>query len=176
MQAFDPNQALPPGNPLRRRVGRVFPTNMPVRTRSPTTKPAAISSATRVRAVFVDPPHAPEPRIPAQLYAGEVRLTTLPGGLALNPYDLRAERAASSSNDRRDVVQFQFTAESPVDQRNGFLANKGILTKVLKNWTLQAPITWETGAPLTATAGRRRHRWHRRQYQWSTSRSNRPTD
>lgn len=70
--------------------------------------------------------------------------------LALNPFDLAAERALST-NDRRDVVQFQFTAESPVDQRNGFLANKGILTKVLKNWTLQAPITWETGLPLTAT-------------------------
>ena len=70
--------------------------------------------------------------------------------VALNPLDLRAERGLSSS-DRRDVFQFVLTAESPVDQRNGFMANRGFLTKALKNWTMQAPITFQTGAPLTAT-------------------------
>ena len=38
-----------------------------------------------------------------------------------------------------------------MDQRKGFLANKGFLTHALKNWTLQAPITWATGTPRTAT-------------------------
>ena len=68
----------------------------------------------------------------------------------LNPMCIECERALST-NDIRDRVTFTFTAESPVDQRKGFLANKGFLTKALKNWTLQAPITWETGLPLTAT-------------------------
>ncbi len=68
----------------------------------------------------------------------------------LNPLCIECERALSA-NDRRDVVTFIFTAESPVDQRKGFMANKGFLTKALKNWTLQAPITWETGLPYTPT-------------------------
>jgi hypothetical protein len=68
----------------------------------------------------------------------------------LNPLCIECERALSS-NDIRDQVQFTFTAESPVDQRKGFLANKGALTQTLKNWTLQAPIAWRTGTPRTAT-------------------------
>jgi hypothetical protein len=68
----------------------------------------------------------------------------------LNPLCIECERALST-NDRRDQVTFTFTAESPVDQRKGFLANKGALTQTLKNWTLQAPISWGTGLPLTAT-------------------------
>jgi trimeric autotransporter adhesin len=68
----------------------------------------------------------------------------------LNPLCIECERALST-NDRRDAVSFTFTAESPVDQRKGFMANKGFLTKALKNWTLQAPITWSTGLPRTAT-------------------------
>ena len=72
-------------------------------------------------------------------------------GQALNPLCIRCERALSS-NDQRDRIQLQFTAESPVDQRKGFMANKGVLTKALKDWTLQAPeITWATGTPRTAT-------------------------
>jgi trimeric autotransporter adhesin len=68
----------------------------------------------------------------------------------LNPMCIECERALSP-NDRRDAVTFTLTAESPVDQRKGFLANKGFLTQALKNWTLQAPITWGTGTPRTAT-------------------------
>jgi hypothetical protein len=68
----------------------------------------------------------------------------------LNPLCIECERALST-NDQRDVVSFTLTAESPVDQRKGFMANKGFLTKALKNWTLQAPITWSTGLPRTAT-------------------------
>ena len=68
----------------------------------------------------------------------------------LNPMCIECERALST-NDIRDRVTFTFTAESPVDQRKGFMANKGFLTKALKNWTLQAPITWQTGLPRTAT-------------------------
>ncbi len=68
----------------------------------------------------------------------------------LNPLCIECERALST-NDRRDAVSFTFTAESPVDQRKGFMANKGLLTKALKNWTLQAPITWATGTPRTAS-------------------------
>jgi len=68
----------------------------------------------------------------------------------LNPLCIACERALST-NDRRDAVTFTFTAESPVDQRKGFLANKGFLTKALKNWTLQSPISWATGLPRTAT-------------------------
>ena len=49
--------------------------------------------------------------------------------------------------------------ESPVDQRKGFLANKGFLTKALKNWTLQTPVTWGR-APLDRDRDRR-HRRHR---------------
>jgi len=71
-------------------------------------------------------------------------------GSVLNPLCIRCERALSN-NDQRDRVQFQFTAESPVDQRKGFLANKGFLTHALKDWTLQAPVTWATGQPRTAT-------------------------
>jgi hypothetical protein len=68
----------------------------------------------------------------------------------LNPLCIECERALSS-NDIRDRVTFTFTAESPVDQRKGFMANKGFLTKALKNWTLQMPITFQTGTPRTAT-------------------------
>ena len=68
----------------------------------------------------------------------------------LNPLCIECERALST-NDIRDRVTFTFTAESPVDQRKGFMANKGFLTKALKNWTLQAPITFQTGLPRTAT-------------------------
>jgi hypothetical protein len=68
----------------------------------------------------------------------------------LNPFCIECERALSPT-DQRDVVSFTFTAESPVDQRKGFMANKGFLTKALKNWTLQAPVTWSTGTPRTAT-------------------------
>ena len=68
----------------------------------------------------------------------------------LNPMCIECERALST-NDRRDVVSFTLTAESPVDQRKGFLANKGALTQTLKNWTLQLPVSWSTGLPLTAT-------------------------
>jgi hypothetical protein len=68
----------------------------------------------------------------------------------LNPACIECERALST-NDQRDRVTFTLTAESPVDQRKGFLANKGILTKALKDWTLQAPVSWGTGTPRTAT-------------------------
>jgi hypothetical protein len=69
---------------------------------------------------------------------------------ALNPLDIQAERA-NSSGVRRNQVSFTLLLESPVDQRKGFLANKGFLTKALKNWTLQTPVSWGSGLPLTAT-------------------------
>ena len=67
---------------------------------------------------------------------------------ALNPADIRAEYA-NRSGVRRNQVTFQTVLESPVDQRQGFLANHGFLTKALKDWTLQMPVTWGSGLPLT---------------------------
>jgi trimeric autotransporter adhesin len=69
---------------------------------------------------------------------------------ALNPLDLAAEYA-NSPGIRRNQVNFTMILESPVDQRRGFLANHGFLTKALKDWTLQTPVQWGSGAPLTAT-------------------------
>jgi hypothetical protein len=52
---------------------------------------------------------------------------------------------------RRNQATFTMVLESPVDQRKGFLASKGFLTKALKDWTVQTPINWGSGLPLTAT-------------------------
>ncbi|HEY4362675.1 MAG TPA: carboxypeptidase regulatory-like domain-containing protein [Bryobacteraceae bacterium] len=71
-------------------------------------------------------------------------------GTVLNPLDISAERALSNS-DHRHNVSFQWLFQSPVDGRKGFLANKGPLTKALKDWTFQSQSQFQTGAPLTAT-------------------------
>lgn len=68
----------------------------------------------------------------------------------LNPADIRAEYA-NSSGVRRNQITYTMVLESPVDQRRGFLANHGFLTKALKDWTLQTPVSWGSGLPLTAT-------------------------
>ncbi len=72
------------------------------------------------------------------------------GGVVLNPLDISAERALSNS-DHRHLVSFQWLFQSPVDGRKGFLANKGALTKALKDWTFQSQTQFQTGAPLTAS-------------------------
>ena len=69
---------------------------------------------------------------------------------AQNPQDIRAEYA-NTSTVRRNQVTYTMVLESPVDQRRGFLANHGFLTKALKDWTVQTPVTWGSGLPLTAT-------------------------
>jgi hypothetical protein len=70
--------------------------------------------------------------------------------LALNPWDIAAERALSAG-DVRHRIQGTWIYQSPVDGRKGFMANKGFVTKVMKDWIFQAPITWQTGTPRTAT-------------------------
>ncbi len=72
------------------------------------------------------------------------------GGTVLNPFDIAAERALSSGVSK-NTVAFTWTFQSPVDGRKGFLANKGFLTKSLKDWTFQGPIQWRSGTPFTAT-------------------------
>ena len=97
-------------------------------------------------------PHAQQPRLPAFLYPGEIHRRRLHAGVESAVYRVRA--CAFHQRSPRPV-SFTFTAESPVDQRKGFLANKGFLTKSLKNWTLQAPITWSTGTAANGHSDRR---------------------
>ena len=72
------------------------------------------------------------------------------GGTVLNPLNIAAERAISNGN-HEHTVNFQWTFQSPVDGRKGFLANKGAVTKALKDWTFNSTPQFQTGAPLTAT-------------------------
>jgi hypothetical protein len=70
-------------------------------------------------------------------------------GVVLNPFNIAAERAISNGN-HLHTVSFQWTFQSPVDGRKGFLANKGFVTKALKDWTFNGTPQFQTGAPLTA--------------------------
>src|ERR1051326_6347447 len=75
--------------------------------------------------------------------------STLGGTEVQNPYDILAERALSN-NDHRHTFQANYTWQSPVDGRNGLLANHGPLTKALKDWTFSGTIQAQTGRPFTA--------------------------
>jgi hypothetical protein len=76
--------------------------------------------------------------------------TILGSPIAENPLNIAAERALST-NDHRHTVAFTWTFQSPVDGRKGFLANKGFLTKALKDWTFNNTTQFQTGRPFTAT-------------------------
>ena len=69
--------------------------------------------------------------------------------VAQNFYDLSAERGLSSF-DRRHVLTANSTWTSPVGGSSGLLANRGWIEKALKDWTISASATIETGTPLTA--------------------------
>ena len=68
---------------------------------------------------------------------------------AQNPYDLRLERALSSS-DRRHQLSATLMLSSPVGVR-GLWRNGGIKTKLLTGWTNSWNFSYSTGAPLTPT-------------------------
>jgi trimeric autotransporter adhesin len=72
------------------------------------------------------------------------------GSLVMNPLNINADRAYTSG-DSKDAIAFQWTFQSPVDGRKGFLANKGFLTKALKDWTFNNTTQWQTGKPFTPT-------------------------
>jgi hypothetical protein len=73
-----------------------------------------------------------------------------PGSLIMNPADIAAERAWTSGDSEHNV-SFNWTFQSPVDGRKGFLANKGFLTKALKDWTFNNTTSFLSGKPFTPT-------------------------
>jgi hypothetical protein len=66
-----------------------------------------------------------------------------------NPYDLRAERALSSS-DQRHRLSFNYVVSSPVGVR-GLWRNGGWKTRMLAGWTLGGNFAYASGTPLTPT-------------------------
>jgi hypothetical protein len=71
------------------------------------------------------------------------------GNSPQNPYNLRAERALSS-NDQRDRLAVTLTLSSPVGVR-GLWRNGGWKTKALSGWTNMWNFSYATGMPYTPT-------------------------
>ena len=138
---IDPNQALP---------GQFTTRGYPIPNASTLTYTEPVGNSILHRGVF-----QVTRRMRANLsfgltYTLAKSIDDTPNGTVLNPLDISAERALSSGI-AKNTVAFTWTFQSPVDGRKGFLANKGFLTKSLKDWTFQGPVQFRTGTPFTAT-------------------------
>ena len=89
--------------------------------------------------------------------------STFGGGLAQNGQDIDAERSVSNF-DHRHVLNVSYVLTSPFGHNSHLLAQHGLTSKLLEDWTLSGGLTAQTGAPLNP-AGRRqpiRLGWHGR--------------
>jgi hypothetical protein len=75
--------------------------------------------------------------------------TSLGAGVAQNALNLAAERGIDAPTGQ--VLQLQYTAQSPVGVRNAMSQKQPWLQKTLKDWQLTGTTQVQSGRPLTAT-------------------------